>query len=173
MATNPVAQVAGAVASGPLAVVSSFVNLGKDLIDKFVPDPQKKLDAQQHLADQAMTLQLAQIDQQNKIMAAASANISADEKVSGARAYLCYGVTTAILANIMVVPLLNSVLKAYTKMSIEPVQIPGNVLITFAVIMLGFVGIPQAIDLVRTIMSLPGDSQVKLPLGLGQIGNKS
>lgn len=165
---NAIAGAAGQVAAGPLGVVSSFVNLGKDLIDRFIPDPQAKLAAQQHLADQAMTLQLAQIDQQNKMMAAASANIASDPHMSGQRAYFCGGITTMLLFNYAVVPMLHGFLT-----NISPISIPPSILGIFAVIMLGFVGIPAALQMIQAIAGMPGDSVIKLPLGLGQIGNKS
>ena len=170
---NTVANVAGAIAQGATAgagsVVSSFVDLGKDLIERFIPDPQAKLNAQQHLADQAMALQLAQIDQQNKIMAATSQNIQSDPHMSGQRAYFCGGITSMLLFNYAGVPLLH----AFFHLDIAPLQIPASILSIFAVIMLGFVGIPAALQMVQTVAGMPGDSQVKLPFGLGSLGNKS
>jgi hypothetical protein len=159
----------GTAASGPLSIVSSFVDLGKDLIDRFIPDPQAKLAAQQHLADQSFQLQLAAIDQQNKMMAAASANIQADPHMSGQRAYFCGGITSMLLFNYAVVPLLH----AFLHVDMSPLAIPASVLSIFAVIMLGFVGIPAALQMVQTVAGMQGDSQIKLPLGMGTIANKS
>jgi Holin of 3TMs, for gene-transfer release len=175
MATSPnpiagaIGTAVGSAAAAPLSVVSSFVNLGKDLIDRFVPDPQAKLAAQQHLADQAANLQMAQLDQQNKMMTAASANIQADTHMPVQRAYFCGGITSMLLFNYAVTPLLH----AFCHVDIAPLQIPASVLSIFAVIMLGFVGIPAALQMAQTVAGMPGDSQVKLPFGLGSIGNKS
>jgi hypothetical protein len=174
MSTTPiVASVAGAIAqgatSGATSVVSSFVNLGKDLIERFIPDPQAKLAAQQHLADQTFQLQMAAIEQQNKMMVAASANIQADPHMSGQRAYFCGGITSMLLFNYAMVPLLH----AFFHVDIAPLAIPASVLSIFAVIMLGFVGIPAALQMVQAVSNMPGESQVKLPFGLGSVGNKS
>lgn len=173
---NPVSTIAtalgsaaGAAASGPLSIVSSFVGLGKDLIDRFVPDPQAKLAEQSKLADQAYQLQLALLDQQNKTTAAASANIAADTHMPKQRAYFCGGITTMLLFNYALVPLIH----AFLHVDIAPLAIPASVLSIFAVIMLGFVGIPSALQMVQAVAGMPGDSQIKLPFGLGSLGNKS
>lgn len=176
MATNPVAgaigTAVGAAATGPLGL---FVGLGKDLIDRFVPDPAAKLQAQAHLADQASTLQLALIDQQNKTMAAASANVQSDTHMPTQRAYFCGSITTLLILNYTG---LTSVLAAMASkwMGLDlPKQfdVPPSIMAIFAVIMLGFVGIPAALQMVQTIAGMPGDSQIKLPFGLGSVGNKS
>lgn len=170
---NSIATVVGAAAegatSGPVSLIGTFVGLGKDLIDRFVPDPAAKLAAQQHLADQAFSLQLAQIDQQNKMMAAASQNIAADPHMSGQRAYFCMGITTMLLFNYAVVPLIH----AFAHVDIAPLSIPASVLSIFAVIMLGFVGIPAALQMVQTVAGMPGESKINLPFGMGSVGNKN
>lgn len=159
----------GTAASGPLAIVNTVANLGKDLIDRFIPDPQAKLAASQHLVDVQQQLALAQIDQINKETAAASQNIANDPHMSGQRAYFCAGITTMLLFNYAAIPLLH----ALFHLDLTPLQIPASVLSIFAVIMLGFVGIPAALQMVQTVAGMPGDSKINLPLGLGSIGNKS
>lgn len=171
MGTNAIAgaigTAVGSAAAAPLSVVSTFVNLGKDLIDKFIPDPQAKIAAQQHLADQTFQLQIAAIDQQNKILAAASDNIKADPHSSGARAYFCGGVTTLILVNYGVLPIIN----LFFGTKLTPFEIPANILWIFATIMLGFVGVPSVMETLKSVMGMQGDSQVSIP-GI-KISNKS
>ncbi len=160
----------GSAATAPLtgtaAIMSAIAEIAKPLID-LIPDPQKKLEAQLHVSDQSYQLALAQLDQQNKILTAASANIQADPHSSGARAYYCYGVTTLILANYGLIPLFDGMLKWH----LAPFQIPSNVLWIFATIMLGFVGVPSVMETLKTVMGMPGESQVNV-LGM-KMGNKS
>jgi Holin of 3TMs, for gene-transfer release len=166
---SAVGTVVGTAASGPLSIVSTVADLGKDLIERFIPDPAAKLQASQHLVDVQQQLTLATIDQQNKQMEAASKNIANDPHMSSQRAYFCAGITTMLIFNYAGVPLLH----AFFHVDITPLQIPASVLSIFAVIMLGFVGIPAALQMVQTVAGMPGDSQIKLPFGIGSIGNKS
>lgn len=161
-----VGTAAGAAVSGPAGILSAIAEIAKPLID-LIPDPQKKLEAQQHVADQQFQLAQLTIDQQNKVIQAASENIKADPHSSGSRAYFCYGVTTMILANYGLIPLINLAFRA----SITPFQIPANVLWIFATIMLGFVGVPSVMETLKSVMGMPGDSQVSI-LGV-KVGNKS
>lgn len=173
---NTIAGVVGTAAgsaltaplTGAASIISVIGEIAKPLID-LIPDPQKKLEAQQHVADQQFSLAMAQIDQQNKQMVAASANISTDTHMPGQRAYFCAAITSMLIFNYAGCPLLH----AFLKVDIAPLNIPWNVLAIFAVIMLGFVGIPAALQMVQSIAGMPGDSQIKLPLGLGSVGNKS
>ena len=152
-------DVVGAAASG-LNPVSSLVSLGKDLIERFVPDPAAKLQASQHLVDMQSQLQLAQLDAETKeIQATAGANN--DHYLGGVRAYFCFAVTTLFIWNWGLGPVFKH----------PPVDIPGFVVATFATIMLGFVGVPAGIEMAKQIAGMPGDSQVSL-LGV-KVGNKS
>ena len=172
-APNAVASIVGsavgAATTGPLSIVGTIANLGKDLIDRFIPDPAMKLAASQHLIDVQQELALATIDQQNKEMEAASKNIQADPHMSAQRAYFCAGITSMLIFNYAGTPLLH----AFLHLDIAPLAIPASVLSIFAVIMLGFVGIPAALNMAQTVAGMSGDSTVKLPFGLGQVGNNS
>lgn len=159
---NPVAsfagQLAGQAASGPLGAVAAIGEAAKGIIGMFVTDPSKKLEASQHLLDLQQELNLAAIDQQNKIMSAASENQKNDVHASGARAYFCYGITTLLLVNYGLAPFAASMFHwAFT-----PFAIPMYVMGIFATIMLGWVGIPAGADLVNKVMSMSGDSQVSM-----------
>lgn len=152
--------------SGAAAIIGAIATIAKPLID-LIPDPQKKLEAQQHIADQQFALQQMLIDQQNKEMAAASQNLSNDPHMSAQRAYFCGGITSMLLFNYAGVPLIHAIFH----LDMTPLAIPASVLSIFAVIMLGFVGIPAALQMVQTVAGMPGDSTVKLP-GV-TLGNKS
>lgn len=154
-------------ATTPWALAATAISsIGSKLID-LIPDPNKKLEAAQHVADQQYQMAMAQIDQQNKEMAAASQNIASDPHMSAQRAYFCAGITTMLLFNYAGVPLIHAIFH----LEIAPLAIPPSVLSIFAVIMLGFIGIPAALQMVQTVAGMPGDSTVKLP-GI-TLGNKS
>lgn len=161
---------AGAAMSAPLSsaagIISAISEIAKPLID-LIPDPQKKLEAQQHVSDQQFQLAMAQIDQQEKVMQAASQNISHDPHSSGSRAYFCIGVTTMILINYGALPVIN----LFFGTRLTPFEIPGNVLWIFATIMLGFVGVPSVMETLKAVMGMPGESSVNLP-GM-KMSNKS
>lgn len=161
-----VGSAVAAPVSGASALITAIATIAKPLID-LIPDPQKKLEAQQHIADQQQALALAEIDQQNKIMAAASENLKADPHTTGARAYFCYGITTLLLVNYGVLPIVGMVFH----MTITPFEVPSNILWIFATLMLGFVGVPSVMDTLKSVMGMPGDSQVSV-LGI-KVGNKS
>lgn len=161
-----VGSAAAAPVTGAAGIITAISAIAKPLID-LIPDPQKKLEMQERLADQQQQLALAAIDQQNKIIQAASDNIKADPHSSGSRAYFCIGVTTMILINYGVLPILNLIFKT----NLTPFEIPSNVLWIFATIMLGFVGVPSVMETLKSVMGMPGDSQVNV-LGI-KIGNKS
>lgn len=161
------AAVSGA-ASGPMSLITALSTLAKPLLD-LIPDPQAKLQAQQHIADQQFALAQLQIQQQNQIIEQAGTNARADTSVAKVRAYFCFGVTSALLINMLVFPLLH----AFFHLDIGQIAIPFQMMSIFAVIMLGFVGIPQGIDLAKDIAAMPGDSQVSLLGGAVKLGNNS
>lgn len=173
---NTIASAAGTAAgsamaapiTGTASIISAIAQIAKPLID-LIPDPQKKLEAQQHVADQQYALALAQIEQQNKIIQATSDNVKNDPHSSAARAYFCYGVTTMILGNYGVLP----VVALITHKAITPFEIPSNILWIFATLMLGFVGVPSVMETLKSVMGMPGQSEISLPLGLGKISNKN
>lgn len=144
------AEIVGAAASAN--PISAIVGLGKDLIDKFVPDPQAKAAASAHLMDVQAQLQEAQIDQQNKIIAATSANIQSDHYMGKVRATFCYMVIALIVWNYAICRFFHQ----------SPADIPVSIWGMFSVIMLGFVGIPAGIEAAKQIMAMPGDSSVSI-----------
>lgn len=165
MGTNAIAGAIGtAVGSAAAAPLTGLGLIGKAIDDvagpllNLIPDPKAKAEAAQRVADQKYQLAVLQIDQQNKILAAASENIKSDPHSSGARAYFCGGITTLILVNYGVLPVIN--LFFGTKLS--PFEIPANILWIFATIMLGFVGVPSVMETLKSVMGMAGESQVSV-----------
>jgi hypothetical protein len=159
MATD-LAGLVGAAAAGANPITAA-IGLGKDLIDKFIADPQAKAAASAHVLDVQAQLQTAQIDQQNKIIAAASANIQSDHYMGKVRATFCYMIIVLIAWNFAICRFFHE----------SPTDIPATIWLMFTTIILGFVGIPAGIEAVKQVMGMPGDSQVSV-LGI-KVGNKS
>jgi hypothetical protein len=157
---NDLAGLVGAAASAANPI-SAIVGLGKDLIERFIPDPAAKLEASTHLLDMQTQLQEAQIDQQNKIIAATSANIQSDHYMGRVRATFCYMIIGLIAWNYAICRFFHQ----------GPLEIPATIFGMFTVIMLGFIGIPAGVEMVKQVMGMPGDSQVSV-LGV-KVGNKN
>lgn len=160
MANDNLAGLVGAAAAAANPI-TAIIQLGKDLIDKFIPDPAAKAQASAHLLDVQAQLQEAQIDQQNKIIAATSANIQSDHYMGQVRATFCYVIITLIAWNYAICRFFHQ----------SPLDIPATIFGMFTVIMLGFVGIPAGVEMVKQVMGMPGDSQISV-LGV-KVGNKS
>jgi hypothetical protein len=148
---SDVANVVGAAVAGANPV-TAIVDLGKDLIDKFVADPQAKAAAQAHLLDVQAQMQRALIDQQNKVIAATSANVKDDHYMQFVRAFFSIRMTLVYTWKYALGRVFHQ----------PPIDLPASLHAMFATLILGFVGIPAAIEATKTIMSLPGDSQVSL-----------
>lgn len=157
---NDLAGIVGAAAAGANPI-TALVSLGKDLIDKFIPDPAAKLQASTHLLDMQTQLQEAQIEQQNKIIEATSANIQSDHYMGRVRATFCYMIIALIAWNYAICRFFHQ----------SPIEIPATIFGMFTVIMLGFIGIPAGVEMVKQVMGMPGDSQVSV-MGV-KVANKS
>ncbi len=159
-------SIVGAAAAG-VNPVTAIVGLGKDLIDRFIPDPALKAAAASHLADVQLQLAEAQIDATTKqaeattqqLQAAAPANN--DHYMGAVRGTFGFVMIALYAWNYGIGPAVHQV----------TVQIPMNITVMFAVLLLGFVGVPAGIEMAKQIASMPGDSTVSL-LGLS-VGNKS
>ena len=162
-----ISQVAGAVtsgvAAGPISAVSTLIGGVNDIIDKFVTDPNAKLAAQQHVLDLQAQLQEAALSSMTAQTQAADDSAKNDHYLWRARAFFCYGFSALYL-------FVYSGLAAKVLQAPQP-QIPMNLNLIFAGVMLGCIGIPAAIEALKQIMGMPGDSQVNV-LGV-KIGNKS
>jgi len=162
---NTIASVAGAAASGPLSVVGIIGSLVSKALD-FIPDPQKKLELQSHGLDLQAQAQAQELDAMTK-QVQASAAAQADAHLSRIRSWFCLVICAAILYNMILVSLLNG----WFHLGLVPQNIPTNLLVIFAVIMLGLVGVPSALAMVKDVMGMPGDSQVSI-MGV-KVANKS
>ena len=145
----------GAAAAGANPI-TALVSLGKDLIDRFIPDPAEKAAALAHLQDQQLTMALATIDQQNKNAALASANIQND-KLSGPRAGFCWMVVGLLAWNYGLCPMFHK----------TPVNLPFEIVGAFTALLLGMSGMSMA----REVALAPGESNVNL-LGV-KVSNKN
>ena len=164
MSISQVAQaVASGATSGPISAVSTLIGGVNDIIGKFVTDPNAKLEAQQHALDLQAQLQEAALDAMTKQTQAASDSAKNDHYLWGARAFFCYGFSALYL-------FVYSGLAAKILQAPAP-QIPMNLNLIFAGVMLGCIGIPAGIEALKQIMAMPGESQVSV-LGV-KIGNKS
>jgi hypothetical protein len=156
---------ADALGSAAAAVnpVSAIADLGRDLIDKFIPDPEKKAAAQLAILDKQNQMNLAVIDQQNKVIEAAQANMKDDHYMKWMRAFFCFIMTVLYVWNYA----------GCRFFSQTPVDLPTSMHVMFATIMLGFVGIPAGIEMAKQVAGMNGDSNVKLLGGVITAGNKS
>lgn len=148
-------SIAGSAASGATGGVGVIMTAINDIIGKFVTDPNKKLEATQHALDVQAQLQIAELDAMTK--QAQSANDAAgknDHYLGGARAFFCYGFTGLYF-------FIYSGLAG--KFGLKPIDIPVDLNFIYAGIMLGFVGIPAGIEMLKQILAMPGESSVKLP----------
>jgi hypothetical protein len=157
---NDLASIVGAAAEGANPI-TAIVSLGKELIERFVPDPAAKAAAATHMLEIQAQLQADQIDQQNKIIAATSANIQNDHYMGRVRATFCYMIIALIAWNYAICRFFHQ----------TPIEIPSTIFGMFTVIMLGFIGIPAGVEMVKQVMGMPGDSQISV-MGM-KVGNKS
>jgi hypothetical protein len=155
---SEVSDAIGAAASAN--PITAIVSLGKDLIDRFIPDPVAKAAAAQHLADVQLQLSLAQIDATTKQIAA-SAPANSDHYMGAVRGWFGFVMIALYAWNYGIGPAFHAV----------TVQMPMQVTVMFSVLLLGFVGVPAGIEMAKQIAVLPGDSSVKL-FGMS-VGNKS
>jgi hypothetical protein len=153
------ASIVGAAAQGN--PISAVVDLGKELIERFVPDPAAKAQASAHVLDVQAQLQQELIGQQNKVIAATAANIQSDHYMGKVRATFCYVIIALIAWNYAICRFFHQ----------TPIEIPSTIFGMFTVIMLGFIGIPAGVEMVKQVMGMPGDSQVSV-LGI-KVGQKS
>jgi hypothetical protein len=159
---SDLATAIGAAASGANPITAA-IGLGKDLIDKFIPDPAAKAAAQAHVLDVQAQMQSEVIDQQDKIIEAASANVKDDHYMQWMRAFFCFSMTIMYIWNYAGCRFVGQ----------QPIEIPTSMHAMFATIMLGFVGIPAGIEMAKQVAAMPGESQASLLGGMIKAGNKS
>lgn len=144
-------EVAGGAASGPMSGIAAVLNAAKGIIGEFVTDPGAKLQASQHLVDLQYQLQMAQLDAETKDVAA-SAGANNDHYLGGLRAFFGYSMTVLYLWNYAVCRFAHQ----------TPVDIPMNLNLIFATLMLGFIGVPAGIEAIKEVLRMPGESTVNV-----------
>jgi hypothetical protein len=105
--------------------------------------------------DLQMQLQMAQLDAVTKQTQSANEAAKNDHYLWGARAFFCYSFSALYL-------FIYSGLEEKL-LHVHAPEIPMNLNIIFAGVMLGCIGIPAAIEAMKSIMSMPGESSVKVP----------
>ena len=166
---SAVGTAVGTAVSGATAPLQGIFGLIDSIGIKalsFIPDPEKKLEFQQHTMDvqaKAATDQLAAITAQIQAQAG-----NGDKSLWKERAFFCVTMTLLYVWNYAICRFFHQV----------PIEFPAYLHLIFVTIMLGLTGAPTAFgaltDLLKSIpgiMALPGDSQVSV-LGV-KIGNKS
>lgn len=151
---SDLASVVGAAASAANPV-TAIVGLGKDLIDKFIPDPAQKAAATQQLLATQVQLQETLIAQQTALVQQAGANVQGDH-LSAPRQGFCWMVVALLFWNYALCRLWHQ----------QPIDIPLSLIGAFTALMLGEAGFSA----VKTVSAMPGDSNASL-LGM-KFGNK-
>lgn len=170
---NPIASAVGtalgSAAAAPITGAESVVTVIGNIVSKamsFIPDPEKKLELQQHAMDLQAQAAQAQLDAITKQIQAQAT--SGDKSLWKTRTFFCVSMTFLYIWNYA----------GCRFFHMDPWNFPPFVHILFATIMLGLTGAPTAFgalsDLLKSIpgiMAMPGDSQVSI-LGV-KVGNKS
>lgn len=163
-ASQILSAVATGATAGPISAVSTIIGGVNDIIGKFVTDPNAKIEAQQHALDLQAQLQEAALAAMTaQTQAADDSAAKNDHYLWGARAFFCYGFSGLYLFVYSGI--------ATKLLKVPPPEIPMNLNLIFAGVMLGCIGIPGAIEALKQVMALPGDSQVSI-LGV-KVGNKN
>jgi|SRR5579871_1062042 len=140
------------------------------IIGEFHMSPEEKAAAQQAIADAQQKAQQAAVDYDVQMNTIAGENIRADDATGDkftqhARPWFMYIVEMVLAFNYIVIPLVQAV----RGRALAPMTLPADLLTLFGVCVTGYVFNRTA----EKVAAMPGDSQIKLPFGLGSIGNKS
>lgn len=156
------------ISVGDIFGAGGIAGFAKDILDKFVPDPQAKQAAMLKLADNQIELQRMSDDLETKLNDIAGQNIRADA-MSGdkftqrARPTFMYIVEAILAFNYIGIPI--------TKLfgaKVEPITLPGDLLTLFGVCVTGYVLSRTA----EKALSIPGESNVSLLGGTIKASNK-
>jgi Holin of 3TMs, for gene-transfer release len=140
------------------------------IIGEFHMSPEEKAKAQQAIVDAQQKAQQAAVDYDVQLNTIAGQNIRADDATGDkftqhARPWFMYIVELVLAFNYIVIPLVQAVLGK----PLAPMTLPADLLTLFGVCVTGYVFNRTA----EKVASMPGDSQVRLPFGLGGVSNKS
>jgi hypothetical protein len=149
------------------AIGPAFEGVSK-LIGQFHMSPEEKAQLQQQIAEAQQKAQQASQDYDTKLNDIAGQNIRAEE-TSGdkftirARPAVIWMGNVLIFWNYALVPTIGH------KWSLSPATLPDAFWWTWGTVVTGYVFSRS----VEKVMQMPGDSQIKLPFGLGSAGNNS
>ena len=153
------------------------------IIEEFHLSPEQKAQLQQ--AAQELELRREEIEaardqalSELQVKAITTETGSQDKYVSRARPTFLYAMIAAIVFSVVVVPLIGMAAAAVVIVrgnmpmaaalqAVRPLDLPPGLLELFGVAFVGYVGARSF----EKFTALPGDSQIKLPLGI-QVGNK-
>jgi len=156
-----------------MAIFDSFVKPVLDsvttMIGQFHMSPEEKAQATQAISDAAEKAKAAADDYEVQLNAIAGQNIRADAQngdkyTSRARPSFMYVIIAVFAFNYIGIPLAE-----IFGSKVQPIELPGDLLTLFGVCVTGYVFARTA----EKVTALPGDSQIKLPFGLGSIGNNA
>lgn len=152
-------EIAGGATSGPMTGIAAILSAANGIIGKFVTDPGAKLEASQHMVDLQFQLQTAQLDAETKDVAA-SAGANNDHYLGGLRAFFGYSMTCLYVWNYALCRFFHQ----------APIDLPINLNLIFATLMLGFIGVPAGIEAMKQVLGMPGASTVSI-LGIKATNN--
>jgi hypothetical protein len=150
-------------------VGAAFDGLTK-IIGEFHMSPEEKAAAQQAIVNAQQQAQQAANDYQTQLNSIAGQNIRAEEQSGDkftvrARPAVIWIGLIAILWDYCVVPTASM----WSQKPLPSVLLPDMFWWTWGTVVTGYV-FSRGME---KVAALPGDSQIKLPLGLGSVGNKS
>lgn len=144
---------------GDVFGVGGLSNLAQTIIEKFVPDPQAKAAALQHLQDNQIEIVKMQDDIETKLNDIAGQNIradaaSGDKYTERARPTFMYIVEFILAFNYIAIP----GIQIATGKVIAPFNLPPDLLTLFGVCVTGYV-MARSVD---KTLALPGASEVNI-----------
>lgn len=149
-------------------LISPILGQAKDLIAQFHMSPEEKAAAEAKIAQMAQDARKQSDDYEVQLNQIAGENIRADANsgdkfTQRARPWFMYIVEFILAFNYIGCP----AYQMCTGKPLTPVELPADLLTLFGVCVTGYVFARSA----EKVASLPGDSSIKLPLGIS-IGNK-
>lgn len=150
--------------------IQGLAETAKGIIEEFHMSPEQKAEQLAKIAAAQQAAQQAANDYDTKMNEIAGQNIRADDATADkytqrARPSFMYIVEVILGFNYIAIP----ATQIFMGKALAPVVLPADLLTLFGVCVTGYVCSRTA----EKISALSGDSQIKLPFGLGGISNKS
>ncbi len=150
--------------------IQGLAETAKGIIEEFHMSPEQKAEQLAKVQAAQLAAQQAANDYDAKMNDIAGQNIRADDATGDkftqhARPWFMYIVEMILAFNYIVIP----GAQMFMGKTLAPVLLPADLLTLFGVCVTGYVMNRTA----EKIAGMPGDSQIKLPFGLGSVSNKS